>query len=47
MTANADGRVYTTGFDDKLREVDPAAGFTCVLFFPITHVLTNDSIGLN
>ncbi|KAF8137293.1 WD40-repeat-containing domain protein [Boletus edulis] len=28
MTTSASGQVYSTGFDDKLREVDPAAGFT-------------------
>ncbi|KAG6377576.1 WD40-repeat-containing domain protein [Boletus reticuloceps] len=28
MTTSASGQVYSAGFDDKLREVDPAAGFT-------------------
>lgn len=33
MTASVGGQVYSTGFDDKLREVDPATGLTCVQFF--------------
>ncbi|KAG9313595.1 WD40 repeat-like protein [Chiua virens] len=28
MTLHVGGQVYSTGFDDKLREVEPAAGFT-------------------
>ena len=34
MTASVTGQVYSTGFDDKLREADPATGFTCVVFLP-------------
>ncbi|KAH0835874.1 WD40-repeat-containing domain protein [Lanmaoa asiatica] len=28
ITAGVDGQIYSTGFDDRLREVDPVAGFT-------------------
>lgn len=41
MTAGVGGQVYSTGFDDKLREVDPAAGFTCVRFsFVVTPLVS-------
>lgn len=30
VTARVGGQVYSAGFDDKLREIDPAVGFTCV-----------------
>ena len=33
MTAGAGGQVYSTGFDDKLGEADPAAGYMSVVFF--------------
>ena len=39
MTAGASGQVYSTGFDDKLREADPAAGYTFVVFsLPSLHI---------
>lgn len=28
LTAGVGGQVYSAGFDDRLREVDPTAGFT-------------------
>ena len=38
MMAGVGGQVYSAGFDDKLREVDPATGFTCVRFsFVVSH----------
>jgi outer membrane protein assembly factor BamB len=41
MTAGVGGQVYSTGFDDKLREVDPATGFTCVRFSLVVFPLVS------
>ena len=35
MMVGAGGQVYSTRFDDKLREADPAARNTFVVFLPL------------